>query len=141
MKKLFITVFLFNTLFSFSQSDKIIGEYLFEFVNEKNQIEYRLNLKSDGTFIFHYYTNIANANPSITHKYGKGNWNADGKVVSFFSDNKKDFDKKHTLDFSNSRAHFITKPSRDKSDRIIRTQLKFFESKIFWVKGLDIFKI
>ncbi len=38
------------------------------------------------------------------NKYGKGNWNEDGKVISFFSDKEKDFDEKYTLDSSNSRA-------------------------------------
>ncbi len=125
----------------FSQSNEIIGEYYLKLEAEKQVIEYKLILIQDGTFTFHSYTDRKVQIPSITHKYGKGNWSADGKIVSFFTDNEKAFDEKHTLDFSNSRARFITKPSRDKTDRIIKKRLQFFESEIFWIKGIEIFKI
>jgi hypothetical protein len=141
LKKLCTGLFLITALSSFSQSGSIIGKYYIKFGGEKHLIEYNLILNPNGTFTFHSYTNRKAGIPPIIHKYGKGNWSADGKVVSFFTDNKKDFDEKHTLDFSNSRARFITKPSRDKTDRIIRTRLQFFESEIFWIKGLEILKI
>mgnify|MGYP001826397308 CR=1 FL=1 len=126
----------------FSQSDNLVGDYYLEAGNrEKHLIEYKLNLNQDGTFTFHSYSNIKAGIPQITHKYGKGTWSVDGKVVSFFTDNEKDIDEKHTLDFSDSRARFITKPPRDKTDRIIKTRLQFFESKIFWIERLKISKI
>lgn len=100
-----------------------------------------MNLNQYGTFTFHFYSNIKAGIPQIVHKYGKGTWSVDGKVVSFNTDNEKDIDEKHTLDFSDSKARFITKPSRDKTDRIIKTRLQFFESKIFWIERMKIFKI
>lgn len=141
MKKTFTIIFLISTLISFSQSDKIFGEYFREFGDEKHRVERKLNLNQDGTFTFHSYSNIKAGIPQIVHKYGKGTWSAEGKVVSFFTDIEKDIDEKHTLDFSDSRARFITKPSRDKTDRKIKTRLQFFESKIFWIERLGIFKI
>ncbi|MFS4493881.1 hypothetical protein [Maribacter sp. 2308TA10-17] len=140
MKRIFIVTFLVSTLASFSQSDKIIGEYFLELGNEKHQIEYRLNLHSDGTFEFHSYVNSKKTMPPIVHKYGKGTWNLDDKVVTFVTSKERDLDEKHTLDFSGSKARFITKPSRDKTKRVIKTRLKFFESEIFWIDGLEIFK-
>lgn len=124
----------------FSQSNEITGEYYLKLEAEKQVIEYKLTLIQDGTFTFHSYTNRKAQIPSITHKYGKGNWSAEGKIVSFFTDNEKDFDEKHTLDFSNSRARFISKPSRDKTDRVINTRFQFFESEIFWIKAIEILK-
>ena len=141
MKRTFTIIFLISTLTSFSQSDKIFGEYFLGFGDEEHRVERKLNLNHDGTFTFHNYSNIKAGIPQIVHKYGKGTWSADGKVISFFTDNEKDIDEKHTLDFSDSRARFITKPSRDKTDRIIKTRLQFFESKIFWIERLKIFKI
>ncbi len=140
MKRTFTIIFLISTLTSFSQSDKIFGEYFLGFGDEEHRVERKLNLNHDGTFTFHNYSNIKAGIPQIVHKYGKGTWSADGKVISFFTDNEKDIDEKHTLDFSDSRARFITKPSRDKTDRIIKTRLQFFESKIFWIEGMEIFK-
>ena len=140
MKRIFIAIFLIGTMTSFSQSEKIFGNYFLMLGNEKHQIEYKLNLNSDGSFVFHSYTNNQNGIPPITDKYGKGMWILDGKVISFITDKEKDLDEKHTMDFSNSKARFITKPSRDKTDRMIKDRLKFFKSEIFWIEGLDIFK-
>jgi hypothetical protein len=46
----------------------------------------------------------------------------------FFSINKKDIDE-NTLDFSNSKARFITKSPRDKTDQIIKTRLQFLNQR------------
>lgn len=140
LRNLFTLIFLISTLTSFSQTDQMFGEYFLELGNEKHLIEYRLILNPNGTFIFHSYTNHEAGIPPIANKYGKGTWAADGKVVSLLSNREIDFDEKHTLDLSNSRARFITKPSRDKTDRIIKTRLKFFDSEIAWIKGMEIFK-
>jgi hypothetical protein len=139
-KRIFTILLLTTSLSSFSQSEKIVGEYFRELGNEKHHIEYKLNLNQDGTFTFHSITNIE-LPPQKVEKYGKGTWKSDGKLVSFFTDNGKDIDEKHALDFGDSRARFITKPARDKTDRIIKTRLQFFESKIFWIERLKIFKI
>ena len=124
----------------FSQTEEIVGNYFRKLGNEQHQIEYRLTLNSDGTFQFHSYTNHEKGNPPIVNQYGKGNWIADGKVFSFFTDKNLDLDDNNTLDFNHTKARFITKSARDKTDQIVETRLKFFESKIFWIKGLEIFK-
>jgi hypothetical protein len=141
MKVIISILLLLSSLTLLSQSNNLVGEY-FRSMGDKEEhlIEYTLTLNEDGTFLFHSYVNHKKGIPWEEHKYGKGNWSMDGKVVTFFSDDQKDLDKKHTLDFSNSRARFITKPSRDKSDRIIKTSLQFFESKIFWIERLKILK-
>ena len=129
-----------NTLVLFSQSDKISGEYFLKSGNEEYLVERTLNLNDDGTFTFHNYSNVKAGIPQIVDKYGKGTWSTDGKVLSFLTDIEKDIDEKYTLDFSDSKARFITKPSRDKTDRIVKTRLQFFESKIFWIERMEIFK-
>jgi len=140
VKGIFTILFLITSLSSFSQSDLISGEYFLEFGDEEHRVKRKLKLNKDGTFSFHTFSNIKAGIPQIVHKYGKGTWSVDGKIVSFFTDNEKDIDEKHTLNFSHSRARFITKPARDKTDRIIKTRLQFFESKIFWIERLTIFK-
>lgn len=129
-----------NTLVLFSQSDKISGEYFLKSGNEEHLVERTLNLNDDGTFTFHNYSNVKAGIPQIVDKYGKGTWSTDGKVLSFLTDIEKDIDEKYTLDFSDSKARFITKPSRDNTDRIVKTRLQFFESKIFWIERMEIFK-
>ena len=134
-------LFLLSITPLFSQSDKVVGAYFRTSGTTGNHlIEYTLTLREDGTFLFHSYENHKRGIPWEKNKYGKGNWRMDGKVVSFFTDEQKDLDEKHSLNFSNSRARFITKPLRDKTDRVIKTRLQFFESEIPWIERLEILK-
>ncbi|NNE03444.1 MAG: hypothetical protein HKN52_09780 [Eudoraea sp.] len=138
-----ITTFLF-LIFSaalYSQLDQLDGEYYLEMGNKETKlIEYTLTLHKNGTFYFHSYEHQIKGIPSKIHTYGKGRWSLKDKVVSFFTNKGQDFDERYTLDFYKTKARFITKHPRDKSGRIIKTRLKFFESEIFWIKGIELFK-
>lgn len=126
----------------FSQTDHLVGDYYLQVGNkEKHLIEYKLTLYQDGIFFFHSYRNHKNGIPWVENKYGKGNWRFDGKVVSFITDKEKDLKVKHTLDFSYSKARFVTKPNRDQTNRVIQSRLMFFKSEIFWIEKLEIFKL
>lgn len=142
MKLLLTTLlFLFN-LTIYAQSNAIAGDYNRNFSKEGDHlIEYKLTVRQDGTFVFHSYSKIKNGVPPEVNKYGKGKWTAKDNVISFSSNKKEDFDAKYTLDFNKSKARFVTKNSRDKSDRIIKTKITFVESEIQWIQRLDVFKI
>lgn len=141
MKKLFTIIFLISAVASFSQSAELIGEYFLDFGEDNHRVEHKLILNREGTFTFHSYSNVHAGLPQIVHQYGRGNWSLDKKVVYFFTNQEKDIDEKYTLDFGGSKARFITKPARDKTDRIVQTRLQFFDSGIFWVKRLELFRI
>ncbi|AXP81572.1 hypothetical protein CJ739_2499 [Mariniflexile rhizosphaerae] len=141
MKLIITTLFLISSLTIFSQSNQIIGDYIRTLGDEEAHIiKYKLTLNQDGTFFFHSYSNNKKGIPPEVNKYGKGTWKADKNIISFFTDKKNDIDEKHNLDFENSKARFISKSPRDKTDKIIKTSLRFFESKIFWIEKLQIFK-
>ena len=141
--KLLITSFLliFN-LTLFAQSNNFAGDYS-RSLGEKGKhiIEYKLTLNQDGTFLFHSYTKIQGGIPPEVNKYGKGKWSEKDNLITFSSNKQEDFDERYTLDFNNSKARFITKNSRDKSDKIVKTRLAFIESEIPWMQRIDIFKI
>ncbi len=142
MKLLITTFLLISNLTVFSQSKQFVGEYYRSLGKEgEHFIEYNLTLNQDGTFIFHSYNNNEKGIPPEVKTYGKGTWIAEDKVILFFADKNTDFDKKYTLNFNNSKARFVTKHPRDKSDRIIKTKLQFFESEIFWIETIDMFKL
>lgn len=142
MKAIFAMLILISNLTLFSQSNKVIGDYkLIVETKEKDSFEYNLTLSQDGTFFFQYYSNIKQGTPPEVNKCGKGKWTVENNVISFFADKQKDFDEKHILDFTNSKARFIIKFTRDKTDRIIKTSLRFLESEVFWIKGIDMLKI
>ena len=108
-------------------------------------INYTLNLNADGTFNFHSYEKIQLGTPNKQrfnerNSYAKGSWELDKMVVSFLT-TSTDFDEKFTLDFNNSKARFISKHPRDKSDKVVETALRFYESQMDWIQPLYILKI
>ena len=141
--KLLITSFLlvFN-LTVFAQTNNFAGDYTRSLSEEgKHIIEYKLILNQDGTFQFHSYSKIQGGIPPEVNKYGKGKWSSKDNVITFSSNKKEDFNDKYTLDFNNSKARFVTKNPKDKTDQVIKTKLTFLESGIFWMKKLDVFKV
>jgi hypothetical protein len=142
MKSLLTILILIFNLSLFAQADKPTGDYALKLGKEdSNLFEYNLTLNEDGTFLFHYYSNILKGNPPEVNKYGKGKWTMLNNVITFSSDKQKDFDDKNTLDFTNSKARFVTKSPRDQTDKIVKTRIKFFESEISWIKTIDLLKI
>ena len=138
--KAIITLLLFN-LTVFAQVDSVIGDYTLVLPSDgTNVIEYSLTLSQDGTFTVHYYSAIKNRIPPESHLYGKGNWTIANNVVSFFSDQQKDLDEKHTIDFTATKARFIIKSPRDTSDKVIKTSLQFLASDIPWMGRVKLFK-
>lgn len=142
MKVLLSTLVVLFNLTLFAQSNAFSGDYNRTITATGNdRFDYKLTLNQDGTFVFHYYSKIKNGIPTEVNKYGKGKWTAKDNVITFSSNKQEDFDEKYTLDFNRSKARFVTKNPRDKSDRIIQTKLTFVESEIAWMQRLDIFKI
>ena len=131
--------FLFIIIFSLSinssaQLEHIIGNYEIKYETTNGLIIYKLALNADRTFMFHSYSYIdQKIEPKDENLYAKGTWNCDKNLI-FFSAGSNDFDDKHTLDFNNTKARFISKSPRDKSDREIKTSILFYESE-FWMTG------
>ena len=141
MKKMIFLLFLVTQLPAFAQTEAMVGDYALTLGNEGNNLfEYDLTLRSDGTFDFHYHSIIKQGIPPEKHKYGKGTWKEENQVITFFTDKQKDMDEKYTLDFTNTKARFITKSPRDKSDLVVNTKLKFLGSDIPWLKTLNMLK-
>lgn len=142
MKHFIIFFLLISNLTLSAQSNQIAGDYSRTLSDgERHMIEYKLTLNQDGTFVFHSYSKLQGGLPPETNQYGKGKWSVKDNLITFSSDKKEDFDAKNTLDFTNSKARFVTKNPRDKSDKVVKTKLQFLESEIFWMKRIDIFKV
>lgn len=142
MKLLISTLLLIFNLTLFAQSSNFAGDYNRTLTEEgKHEIEYKLTLNQDGTFLFHSYSKIQGGNPPEVNKYGKGKWSSKDNVITFSSNKNEDFNDKYTLDFNNSKARFVTKNPKNKTDQVIKTKLTFLESGIFWMQKLDIFKV
>jgi len=142
MKKIFLILILLFNLTIYSQVDYAAGDYLLSFKSKNGDLnQWKLNLIENGTFLFHYYSNVKFEIPNEKNIYGKGKWTIKNNLISFIADKEKDLDEKYTLNFNNSKARFIIKSQRNKTNEIIKTRIKFLESDIFWMKGTEIFKI
>lgn len=143
MKSLVTFLFLISNLALLAQADTVPGNYGLKLgKDDNNQFQYELTLNEDGTFTFHYYSKLLNGVPPETHKYGKGKWTLGANnMITFSTDKQKDIDEKYTLDFTNSKARFVTKNPRDKTDKIVHTRIRFFESGIPWMSTIDMLKL
>ena len=131
-------------MFSFviTNAQDVIGTYQLE-LSSNNSNDFKLlrtlEIKADGTFEYYNYRKVEQGIPKETIKYGRGRWKMDKRVI-VFSTEASDLDDKYTLDFSGTKARFISKSPRDKSDRVIKTALSFYQSDIFWIKGMKLIK-
>ena len=142
MKKIFLILILLFNLTIYSQVDYAAGDYLLSFKSKNGDLnQWKLNLIENGTFLFHYYSNVKFEIPNEKNIYDKGKWTIKNNLISFIADKEKDLDEKYSLNFNNSKARFIIKSQRNKTNEIIKTRIKFLESDIFWMKGTEIFKI
>lgn len=142
MKILIVIFLLMSNMTLLAQTNTLVGDYSLTLGTEGDHLfKYNLTLNSDGTFFFDYYSNIKQGIPPEVNKYGKGKWTEKDNVVTFYSDKNLDLDDKYTLDFTKSKARFVTKSPRNKTAEIIKTRLRFIESEIFWMKGINFFKM
>lgn len=142
MKTLIILFILISNLTAIAQSDKVAGDYALSLTsNQGDLVEYKLTLNEDGSFVFHYYLNIKQRIPSTLNQFGKGTWMIKDNVIVFSSDMQKDIEEKNTLDFTGTKARFITKSPRDTSDKLVKTQLRFLKSEIPFMERVDLVKI
>lgn len=101
--------------------------------------KFTITLNQDGTFLYHFLRDLAGVGNPEEHFYGKGTWKKEEKVIMFFS-NKEDLNEEYTVNLNNSKARYITKSPRDKSDKIVKTALRFYDSERFHIPGLIVFK-
>lgn len=127
-----------NILGDFVDDNKS-GTYVYDFKGSNGNSRRTLILSIDGTFMFHTYEPHDGGLPSERNFYGKGTWTSNKNLV-YFSTNPSDLFGKQSLDFNNTKARYNTKSLRDRSDRDIKTSLRFYESKVFWLKGMLLLK-
>lgn len=141
MKQLFLVFLLLTCSNVFSQT----GVYVIDHTKggiDGAKTKWTLTLNKDGTFLYHFLRDISAVSKLNTEEnfYGKGTWKAEKNLVFFYTDKETEFDKTYTVDFTNSKARYITKSSRDKSNKVVKTALRFYESDLFYIKGLQLFK-
>lgn len=139
MKQFLVIIFISFNLNVFSQVGVYVKGNSPSSIDD-TKIKWILSLKNDGTFLYHFLRDISGeANPEENF-YGKGTWKAEKNLVFFYTDKETELDETYTVDFTNSKARYITKSPRDKSNKVVKTALRFYESDLFYIKGLQLFK-
>ena len=123
-----------------AQSDNYAGTYEVRFDTKNAIIEYNLNINSDGTFVFHSYSNHFQANPQEKNLYGKGTWNITKNIVTLETNVNDDINNKYSLNFKNTKGRIDQKSTRNKSSEIIPITMRIYDSDIPWIKGLKLTK-
>ncbi|MDP5158510.1 MAG: hypothetical protein NWQ07_08040 [Flaviramulus sp.] len=141
MKQLFFVLIFFISSHVFTQA----GVYIID-NNHKHsdgtKLNWTLTLNEDGTFLYHFFRDISAISKANSAEkfYGKGTWQAEGNLVFFYTDKNTEMDDVYKINFTNSKARYITKSPRDKTDKVVNTALRFYESDLFYIKGLELFK-
>ena len=87
-------------------------------------IKWTFSLNEDGTFLYHFYRGLASeVNPEEKY-YGRGTWEFDGIIMSFYSE-IPGLDERFSVNLNKSKARYISKSPRDKSSKVIRAALRF----------------
>lgn len=137
MKKHIFIVFLLISFCATAQTKSYAGTYNFQKGSEK--FKQNLTLNQDGTFVFYSYEFHESGIPQEKHFYAKGSWKQEKKII-YFSTKPSDFNNKYTVDFNKAKARYDSKSSRDKSNRDIKTSIRFYDCDVFWVQGKTFFK-
>jgi len=126
-----------------SQTQPYTGEYSSSHRTDDTdnpRIDNTLTLNPNGTFLFHFYRKINDKTPE-ENWYAKGKWAVEKKNHLFFYINRDtDLDEKYTLNFSKTKARYVSASPRRISGNSINPSLIFYSSEISWVKGMKLYK-
>ena len=101
--------------------------------------KWTLLLNEDGTFLYRFYRDLAGESNPEENYYGKGTWELEGIIMTFYSE-ISGLDERFSVNLNKAKARYISKSPRDKSNKVIRTALRFYESEAFAIRGLELFK-
>ncbi len=144
MKNFLILFFLAFLSTTRAQTKDFQGIYILKKDAENGVIQHKMSLHEEGTFLFSSFFSPDDSDGKmleIKSMYGSGKWRVNGNQLFFVVDKEEDFDEDRILDFSKTRAR-IQEPAPGSTDGNIGTaQLVFFDSDIFWIKGLKLNKL
>jgi len=128
-KALLLFSLIMTTILSAQEVDHT-GTYYWESRPDGALFTRKLTILPDGTFTFHWHRDLPSpANPP-EYTWGKGTWTSKGKYIYFTTNPVTELDKKHTLNFSNTKGRWDARNNR----------LILFESDIFWLRKFAITK-
>ncbi len=137
MKTICIAFFLFLFINSNAQVNPFVGTYFLEGNAINAKIAYSLSLEADGTFLMHFYRKLVCDSCVEENWYGSGKWASEKNIVTFLQEKQEE---KNSINLHLSKARIDTKSPRNLSDKIVKTKLTFYDSDVFWVKGLKLYK-
>lgn len=139
MKHFLITLFA-SFAFSFAvQSQNIEGTYTNTWESEAGgALTYTLTLHSDSTFQFVSHRVFETSIPSKTIT-ADGTWNNNNRLLILATEVSSE-----TIDLveklNKNKAKYKAYPPRHRKFKLVKPSLKFYESEVFYAKGMKLFK-
>lgn len=135
---LYIFLIAFSTLSV--QSQNIEGTYANKWVSNSGEgIAYKLTLQPDGNFIFNH-TRLHLNSQLDTEVEVLGSWSLEGHLLVLKTDATVDDTDKIASRLDLNKARFVSVSSRDPKFNLVKPSLKFYESDIFYAKGMELIK-
>ncbi|MBT8211042.1 MAG: hypothetical protein KJP14_11000 [Eudoraea sp.] len=144
MKSLLILLFLVSITAIQAQTSDFVGIYILKEDAENGVAQHKMALHEEGTFLFSTFFSPEDTDGKmleIKSMYGSGKWRVNGNQVFFVVDKEEDFDEDRILDFSKTRARIQQPAPGNTNGETGPDQLVFFDSDIFWIKGLKLNKM
>ena len=127
-------------LFLAGHAQDISGEYEAIYDLKNAYISYHLDLQPDGRFSFKFYRKNYCEICTEENQYGRGKWVYSDKKLELLAEAEVDVTNDSILYLNGSKAHYISRSPRDKSDKVVKTRLKFYASPVSWVKSMELIK-
>ena len=144
MKNLLILFLLAFITTSKAQTKDFYGIYILKEEAENGVTQHKMALHEEGTFLFSTFFSPEDSDGKmleIKSMYGGGKWRTNGNQLFFVVDREEDFDEDRILDFSKTRARIQKAAPGNTNGETGPDQLVFFDSDIFWIKGLILNKM
>jgi hypothetical protein len=99
-------------------------------------IAYNLILNSDGTFKFQSTKTYMDAIPNKTIE-AEGTWDLDGHLLVLTT---SEHSNELASDLDMNKARYVTVSPRNRKFNLANPSLKFYKSKVFYAKDMELFK-
>ncbi|GAA4235498.1 hypothetical protein GCM10022291_17560 [Postechiella marina] len=108
--------------------------------NKDTELKWTVTLNKNGSFIYNFYRKHKKGVPEEENFYGKGTWRLNGKIINFFTNPETEINEIYKMDFTNTKARYVSKSPRNESAKTTKTAIKFYQSDLFAITGLELFK-
>lgn len=140
MKKTLLVFFATLCAIISTYSQSITGTYSNRWEAPTGEgISYTLTLKPDGTFVFYVNQTYFDNSEKTTKAYGT--WETNNHLLVLTTQTEDETSMGLIKDLNNNKARYHKVSERKKLNSDEKSSLKFYQSNVFYVKNMELFKM